>query len=80
MKDALNRQFVAGVDAKKRPARYWSICNFRYFAGTLLSGGIAGSIGLLIVYPLDFSRTRLGVDVGKAANERQFKGLSDCMS
>jgi len=35
-----------------------------------MSGGIAGSIGLVFVYPLDFARTRLGVDVGKAANER----------
>jgi solute carrier family 25 (adenine nucleotide translocator) protein 4/5/6/31 len=30
------------------------------------------------VYPLDFARTRLGVDIGKAGNERQFKGLFDC--
>jgi len=30
-----------------------------------MAGGIAGSFGLLIVYPLDFARTRLGVDVGK---------------
>ncbi|CAD8136949.1 unnamed protein product [Paramecium octaurelia] len=71
VKDALNRQFLAGVDPKKRPGRF--------FAGSLLSGGIAGSIGLLIVYPLDFSRTRLAADIGKAANERQFKGLVDCM-
>lgn len=45
----------------------------------MLSGGIAGSIGLLLVYPLDFSRTRLAADIGKAAEERQFKGLVDCM-
>jgi len=46
--------------------------------GSLLSGGLAGSIGLLFVYPLDFARTRLGVDVGKAANEREFSGLWNC--
>jgi len=45
----------------------------------LAAGGIAGSIGLLIVYPLDFARTRLGVDVGKDHSQRQFSGLSDCM-
>jgi len=56
----LNRKFVAGVDPKTRP--------LRFFAGTLLSGGIAGSTGLLCVYPLDFARTRLGTDVGKDAS------------
>lgn len=38
--------------------------------GNLLSGGTAGAIGLTIVYPLDFARTRLGVDIGKSAGER----------
>ena len=32
------------------------------------------------VYPLDFARTRLGADVGKAAADREFKGLFDCIS
>ena len=45
---------------------------------SLLSGGIAGSFSLIFVYPLDFARTRLGADVGKAAHERQFNGLIDC--
>jgi solute carrier family 25 (adenine nucleotide translocator) protein 4/5/6/31 len=70
IKDALTRKINGGIDAKKQP--------WRSFGGSLISGGTAGSIGLLIVYPLDFSRTRLGVDVGKAANERQFNGLIDC--
>ncbi|KAM3129787.1 hypothetical protein pb186bvf_018081 [Paramecium bursaria] len=70
VKDALNRKFLDGIDANKRRARY--------LAGTLASGGLAGSIGLLIVYPLDFARTRLGADIGKAASERQFNGLVDC--
>jgi solute carrier family 25 (adenine nucleotide translocator) protein 4/5/6/31 len=43
---------------------------YRYFLGSLLAGGVAGSIGLLIVYPLDFARTRLGVDVGKDKTAR----------
>ena len=51
-----------------------------FFLGSLMSGGAAGATSLLFVYPLDFARTRLGVDVGKAAGERQFKGLSDCCS
>lgn len=31
----------------------------------LASGGAAGATSLCVVYPLDFARTRLGVDVGK---------------
>ena len=40
----------------------------------MASGGAAGATSLLIVYPLDFARTRLGADVGKAAADREFKG------
>jgi solute carrier family 25 (adenine nucleotide translocator) protein 4/5/6/31 len=51
-----------------------------FFIGNLASGGAAGATSLLFVYPLDFARTRLGADVGKSAAERQFKGLSDCIT
>lgn len=30
-----------------------------------MAGGIAGSCSMIIVYPLDFARTRLGADTGK---------------
>ena len=69
VKDALNRNFCP-YDSKKNP--------YKFFIGRLLSGGSAGAISLVFVYPLDFARTRLGVDVGKSANERQFNGLIDC--
>lgn len=49
-----------------------------FFANNLLSGGFAGATSLMVVYPLDFARTRLGGDVGKGA-ERQFNGLLDCL-
>ncbi len=52
---------------------------YKFFAGNLFAGGMAGATGLLFVYPLDFARTRLGVDIGKSVNERQFKGMNDCM-
>lgn len=51
---------------------------WRYFAGSLLSGGLAGATSLCFVYPLDFARTRLAVDVGMG-DKREFKGLSDCL-
>ena len=50
----MNRTFY--VDPKVSPVKF--------FLGSLLSGGIAGSVALVFVYPLDFARTRLGVDVG----------------
>lgn len=44
-----------------------------------MAGGAAGGTSLCFVYPLDFARTRLGVDVGKAVTEREFTGLGDCL-
>ena len=63
--DTYKKLFLDGVDKKD----FW-----RFFAGNLASGGAAGATSLLIVYPLDFARTRLGADVGKAAADREFKG------
>jgi len=45
-------------------------------AGNVASGGAAGATSLLVVYPLDFARTRLAVDVG-SGNAREFNGLVD---
>ena len=53
---------------------FWS-----FFATNMASGGLAGASSLLIVYPLDFARTRLAADVGKAS-EREFTGLMDCLT
>jgi len=47
-------------------------------AGNMASGGAAGATSLLVVYPLDFARTRLAVDVGKGGN-REFTGTVDCI-
>lgn len=32
----------------------------------------------MFVHPLDFIRTRLGVDLGKELVQREFSGLTDC--
>jgi len=46
--------------------------------GNMASGGAAGATSLAVVYPLDFARTRLAMDVGKGA-EREFTGTVDCI-
>jgi solute carrier family 25 (adenine nucleotide translocator) protein 4/5/6/31 len=43
------------------------------------AGGLAGAGSLLIVYPLDFARTRLAADLGKTG-AREFTGLLDCLT
>lgn len=51
---------------------------WKFFGANLASGGMAGASSLLIVYPLDFARTRLASDVGKGS-KREFSGLLDCL-
>jgi solute carrier family 25 (mitochondrial adenine nucleotide translocator), member 4/5/6/31 len=55
-KDALYKVFLKEVDPRTQQRSY--------LLRSLLSGGIAGSISLIFVYPLDFARTRLGVIIG----------------
>lgn len=37
---------------------------------SILAGGIAGAGTALVMYPLDFARTRMGVDIGRTLSER----------
>eukprot|EP00884_Botryococcus_braunii_P012215 jgi/Botrbrau1/20995/Bobra.0144s0013.1 len=52
---------------------------WKFFAINMASGGLAGAGSLLIVYPLDFARTRLAADVG-TGKTREFTGMVDCIS
>ncbi|KAJ3188135.1 hypothetical protein HDU85_005283 [Gaertneriomyces sp. JEL0708] len=58
----------------KKDEGYW-----KWFAGNLASGGMAGASSLLFVYSLDYARTRLANDAksAKKGGERQFNGLVD---
>jgi len=49
----------------------------KFFAINMASGGLAGAGSLMIVYPLDYARTRLASDVG--SGKQQFSGLMDCL-
>nr|XP_042141254.1 ADP/ATP translocase 2-like [Peromyscus maniculatus bairdii] len=70
-KDKYKQIFLVGVDKRTQFGSY--------FAGNLASGGAARATSLCFVYRLDFARTRLAADVGKAGAEREFKGLGDCL-
>ncbi len=65
------RKYLCPYDPKKEMGKF--------FLGSLASGGAAGAASLLFVYPLDFSRTRLAADVGKAKSDREFTGLTNCV-
>lgn len=71
-KDKYKQVFLGGVDKHTQFGRY--------FLGNLASGGAAGATSLCFVYPLDFARTRLAADVGKAGGEREFSGLGNCLT
>lgn len=71
-KDKYKQIFLGGVNKNEQ--------FMRYFLGNLASGGAAGATSLCFVYPLDFARTRLAADVGKAGAEREFSGLGNCLS
>ncbi|KAL4825679.1 hypothetical protein H8958_007763 [Nasalis larvatus] len=64
-KDKYKQIFLGGAD---KHTQFW-----RYFAGNLASGSAA------VVYPLDFTRTRLAADVEKSGTESEFRGLGDCL-
>lgn len=49
----------------------------KFFFINMASGGMAGAGSLMIVYPLDYARTRLASDVG--SGKQQFNGLVDCL-
>lgn len=69
-KDTFKRMFPK-YDQKKE---FW-----KFFCTNVASGGLAGASSLVIVYPLDFARTRLASDIGKGT-EREFTGLVDCLN
>jgi len=58
---------------RPRSAGFWPC-----LLGNMASGGAAGATSLIVVYPLDFARTRLAMDVGKGT-QREFSGTFDCI-
>lgn len=52
---------------------------WKLFCANLFCSGVAGGLSLLAVYPLDFLRTRMALDLGRMEYERQFEGFRDCV-
>jgi solute carrier family 25 (adenine nucleotide translocator) protein 4/5/6/31 len=71
---AFKDQFKAMFGYKKDKDGYW-----KWFAGNMASGGLAGATSLAFVYSLDFARTRLANDnkSAKKGGAREFNGLAD---
>ncbi|KAE9551139.1 hypothetical protein FO519_005648 [Halicephalobus sp. NKZ332] len=61
---------IGGVDQKQQYGRF--------VAGNLMAGGLSGMATFTVIYPLDFTRTRLAIDMGKHKADREFLGLVDC--
>lgn len=51
---------------------------WRRLGANLAAGGAAGATSLVVIYPLDFARTRLATDIGRSTEQREFTGLVDC--
>ncbi|CAA0816599.1 ADP-ATP carrier protein 2- mitochondrial [Striga hermonthica] len=71
---AFKDYFKGLFNFKKDRDGYW-----KWFAGNLASGGAAGASSSLLVYSLDYARTRLANDAkaAKTGGGRQFNGLVD---
>jgi solute carrier family 25 (adenine nucleotide translocator) protein 4/5/6/31 len=69
IKDTL-KEILCPFDPKKN---FW-----KFFLGSCLSGGLAGSISLTVCHPIDLVRTRLATDNKSKSGERLFSGTIDC--
>lgn len=47
----------------------------KFLVINILSGGIGGCITMAIMYPLTYTRVRMGVDVGTTESTREFTSL-----
>ena len=58
-KDYFNSHFI--LNKETHSDKMW------YLFIRIFNGGLAGGATAFVVHPLDFARTRLGVDIGKSA-------------
>ncbi|GMT36986.1 hypothetical protein PFISCL1PPCAC_28283, partial [Pristionchus fissidentatus] len=69
LRDIYRGYFLQGIDRSDK---------WRYFAGSILAGGVGGGTSLLLLYPLDFARTRMAIDV-KSDGSRRYTNVAHCL-
>ena len=69
-----NKSYLVQDEIQKTFKVSKNASNKEKFAKNILSGGFAGSLSLLFVQSIDYTRTRLGVDARNPAGQRQFTG------
>ena len=69
LQDEIQKRFQISKNASKKER----------FSKNIISGGCAGSLSLVFVQSIDYTRTRLAVDTVNAKNggRRQFSGMID---
>ncbi|CAM9537508.1 unnamed protein product [Chrysoparadoxa australica] len=70
LRDKFMHYMLGGVSIEKD---FW-----RYTRNSFIAGGATGGVSLLVLYPFDFARTRVGTDVGSGVH-RQYRGSLDCL-
>jgi len=73
VKDKLRERFHKSIDMELLSHRMIS---------NLLAGGLAGAFALSVIYPLDYARTRLAVDIGGAGTgrKREFQNIRHALT
>jgi solute carrier family 25 (mitochondrial adenine nucleotide translocator), member 4/5/6/31 len=51
----------------------------RFVLSNLAKGAVAGGASIIMVYPLDYVRTKMATDLGKKPEQREFRGFIDCV-
>ncbi|GMT06107.1 hypothetical protein PENTCL1PPCAC_28281, partial [Pristionchus entomophagus] len=69
LRDIYRGYFLRGIEMSDQ---------WRYFAGSVLSGGVGGGTALFLLYPLDFARTRMAIDV-KSDGTRRYTSVLHCL-
>ena len=47
---------------------------------SFISGGLAGGTATTLLYPIEFLRTRLAMDLGRSVEHRKYRSMSDCIA
>lgn len=52
---------------------------FKFVLSNLVKGALAGGSSLVVIYPLDYIKTKMAADQGNGNSNREFTGFIDCV-